>query len=72
MTEKDAVFGELAMLLGGNIVRVVKSFDGDETFYGLMIEIRNEHNRITNTKVIWLLSDFEGNAPGGFSIEEQK
>lgn len=66
MNENNAVFGELAKLLGGKITYIVNdgNEDIDERFFGLQIEVGKKK------KILWLLSDFEGNAPGGFDIEE--
>jgi hypothetical protein len=68
MSENDAMFGSLAMLIGGKITAVIhtpESEDGD-VYWGLQIEVGKK------TKIIslWLLSDFEGNAPGAWDIEE--
>ena len=69
MSEYDAVFGSLAMLIGGKITAIVHDDLDGEKVYGLWIEQTKQGKKIT--KVFWILSDFEGNAPGGFSIEEQ-
>jgi hypothetical protein len=72
MSENNAVFGELAKLLGGKITYIVNdgNEDIDERFFGLQIEFGVGRNR--KKKILWLLSDFEGNAPGGFDIEDAK
>ena len=69
MTYRDYVFGELAQLLGGKITKIVHDDMDGEKVYGLWIEQTKQGKKIT--KIFWILSDFEGNAPGGFSIEEQ-
>ena len=54
------------MLLGGKITYLARSGkqDGEEEIFGLVIKQTNGE-----TKTLWLLSDFEGNGAGGFSIE---
>ena len=62
----NRILGELARLLGGEITGLARSgkeFGNDEEF-GLVIKIGKE------TKTLWFLSDFEGNGPGGFAIED--
>jgi hypothetical protein len=67
MSEYDAVFGSLAMLIGGKITHLVhtpENEDGD-VYWGFRIKVGKK------TKTLWLLSDFEGNAPGAWNIEEE-
>ena len=70
MSENNTVFGELTKLLGGKITYIVNdgNEDIDERFFGLQIEVGTGKNKIK--KILWVLSDFEGNAPGGFDIED--
>lgn len=64
--QNDREYGELAMLLGGKITHLVHTPEDEDgnIFWGLQIKVGKEK------KVIWFLSDFEGNAPGGWNIEE--
>ena len=76
MTYRDYVFGELAQLLGGKITKIVHDDMDGEKVYGLRIETTSIDPKYKSkyrkcSVILWLLSDFEGNAPGGFSIEEQ-
>lgn len=63
------VFGQLAMLISGKVVMLARTGkqDGDNEFFGLVIETITHGKKERFT--LWLLSDFEGNAPGGFSLE---
>lgn len=58
-----ATLGALAKLLGGKITGLARSGkqDGDQEIFGLIVDKK---------KVLWLFTDFEGNGPGGFSIED--
>lgn len=70
----NLVFAELAMLIGGKVESIEKTYlmpeDAlyDDAVYGLRIKGKN--NGVVFDKVIWILSDFEGNGAGGFSIED--
>lgn len=66
MTKFDRSVGELAMLIGGKITAVTKSIEEIGIVYGLEI-----HTTDGKKKTIWLLSDFEGNAPGAWDIEDE-
>lgn len=67
MSEYDASVGELCKMIGGKIVAVTHTPKDEEgnIFWGFEIKIGKE------TKIFWLLSDFEGNAPGAWSIEDE-
>jgi len=54
---------KLLQFVDGKIVGVVNSPDG---FFGLTIKVKND------TKVLWFLSDDEGNNPGSFDIQSEK
>jgi len=78
----DLVFAELAYLIGGKIESIEKTYPLPEdalhgdAVYGLKITVNRTEVRegvlVTRkvTKVLWILSDFEGNGAGGFSIED--
>ena len=62
-----SALGELALLLGGKIVKLARSGVDEEgnEFFGLVVKTDKGL-----FKTLWLFSDFEGNAPGGFAIED--
>ena len=62
---RNSQIGSLARLLEGRISGLARSGqqDGDDEFFGLVITDEND-----NRKVLWFLSDFEGNGAGGFQI----
>lgn len=53
---------QLAPLIGAKITAAVADSEG---FYGLSLTMPNG-----NRKVLWFLSDDEGNGPGSFTIED--
>lgn len=57
----------LAQLLDAKIVGLARSgeCESDEEIFGLNVVLSNGEN-----KTLWILSDFEGNGPGGFSLED--
>lgn len=56
---------KLQTLLGGTITALARSGkrDRDQEIFGLVIRTKDR------SYVLWLLEDFEGNGPGGFSLE---
>jgi hypothetical protein len=61
---------ELKKLVGGKIVDVAEdaeeSWNPEQTILGLVVEMPNK-----SLKVMWLLSDEEGNGAGRFEIVNQ-
>lgn len=67
----DKILGQLAMLLGGKIEKLVRG-DGDEADqFGLLVKLSPIASKSMGCQmvVIWFFSDFEGNGPGGFDIQ---
>ena len=64
MSNKNAEFGNLAMLIGGKIIQVISSPEKIGIVWGIVIEFPDK-----STKAMFFLSDFEGNTPGAWSIE---
>jgi hypothetical protein len=62
---KDEEFGNLAMLIGGKIIKIVHNEEEIGTVWGLVIELKDK-SRVT----MLMLSDFEGNAPGAWWIQQ--
>lgn len=64
---KDATVGILARLLGANVVGLARSGEqgSEEEIFGLDVVLSNGEK-----KTFWILCDFEGNGPGGFSLED--
>jgi hypothetical protein len=56
-------FYVLNKIVGGKIESTVQDKEG-EGFFGLQISLPDK-----SKKVIWFLSDDEGNAPGSFEIQ---
>ncbi len=57
---------QLKQLIGAEVVGLVSDQGGE--FFGL--QFRREGDK--KSKVLWFLSDDEGNGPGSFSIRVQK
>lgn len=57
----------LAPLVGAKIIGLSRAGepDSNDEIFGLDIVMPDGEK-----KILWLLSDFEGNGPGGFSIED--
>ena len=65
---KDSQYGLLARLIGGKIEAVTKTYDiDDNVYYGLAIGGFIEGKRVRFDLI--MLSDMEGNAPGGFEVQ---
>ena len=59
---------QLAVIVGGTVTGTVRSGVDetlDEEYFGLKIMGKDG-----KSKILWLLSDDEGNGPGSFEIEE--
>jgi hypothetical protein len=71
-TTSNKEYGDLAMLLGGKIKELVHTEEDEEgnIFWGITIEVKENNKKVT--KVMWFLSDFEGNAPGAWEIVDKK
>ena len=64
MSEYDVEVGSLAMLIGGKIKALCHTPEEDGyVYWGFEIVVDG------TVKTLWLLSDFEDNAPGAWSIE---
>lgn len=63
----DAFVGQLAKLIGGKITAIVHTPEDEEgnVFWGFQIKVGKKE------KTFWILSDFEGNFPGAWDIEDE-
>lgn len=59
----DFYLEQLAPIVGATVTRLVT--DQDDEFFALRLQLKDGTHR-----TLWLLSDDEGNAPGGFSLEQ--
>lgn len=59
----DFYVKQLSQVVGGTITTV--AVDNENEFFGLAIAMPDG-----NRKVLWFLSDDEGNGPGSFDIED--
>jgi hypothetical protein len=57
----------LEQFRGAKIVKPFHHEEGNETWYGLVVELTNGE-----IKTIWFLRDEEGNGPGSFEIGDWK
>ena len=63
----DEKVGSLAKLIGGKFKRLIKSNEEIGTVWGMEFEIKENGKKLT--KIMWILSDDEGNAPGSWDIQ---
>ncbi len=64
---ENPTLNALSPLVGAKIIGLSRTGEtgSDDEIFGLDIVMPNGEK-----KILWLLSDFEGNGPGGFSIED--
>ena len=62
----DGKIGQLAMLIGWKFVKLCHSPEDIGMVWGLQFE----HPKTKEKKILWILSDDEGNAPGSWDIEQ--
>lgn len=64
--------GGLARLIGGTVTRLIRTKEQPDMgeIFGLEVKVR-QPDRTFRTYNVWFLSDFEGNGPGGFEIDEE-
>lgn len=64
---ENPILNALTPLVGAKIIGLSRTGEtsSDDEIFGLDIVMPNGEK-----KILWLLSDFEGNGPGGFSLED--